>query len=562
MQQPQYGYRFVAFMFGLCFMLLAAAPQATASNVDIFYAGGQSNAVYDPWATNILSVLAGSGYYQNLQLVHARHPGETIANWVLEASDGSYSKQINYLNDFYNPSGTGLLQQTIAQVIQNGDTPVFRGFFWFQGESDTDYAGEVSAYRGRYLGMLDMLQQDLGLSAPIDFCMSIIDYGINNNLTEAHKVLVNQLRDVQTQIGLDFNYGVAVDSRPYIRRDTWHLETDQYGPYAQLMANTFITNNNPFPPPSSQYYDSFAVNNAGGNTSRDPGDPLAGTYTEEGGGLWLGTGDYLLGQNGSGTDGYVYSTNLTSLSTYASLPLNMNTGEVATIEARIKSFNSNGIDNWIAIGFLDSAGSCYAAGDTWLLMRQDTTRSDEIAVFGALGGTGADNTMIKSAIPGSPDADGYNHVQLTYNSAADTVSLVVNGINVLTNVAYLGTPNISNVGFQFFRTTLEGALDDFRLTVIHAGDANGDGLVNLADLQILGDNWQSASASWSQADFSGDGNVNLADLQIIGDNWGYGAATDFSFDQALASLGISIPEPSCLALAGLGCVLMLRRRGH
>ncbi len=560
MQHHQYLYRLGASMIGMCLMMLAGASCAMAANVDIIFAGGQSNAVYDPWATNILSVMSGSGYYENLQMVHARHPGETIANWVLEAGGGSYSKQANYLNDFFNPSGTGLLQQTIAQVIQNGDTPVFRGFFWFQGESDTDYAGEVSAYRGRYLGMLDMLQQDLGLSAPIDFSMAIIDYGVNNNLSEAQKVLVNQLRDVQTQIGLDFNYGVAVDSRPYIRRDTWHLETDQYGPYAQLMANTFITNNNPFPPPSSHYFDSFAVNNAGGDTSRDPGDPLAGTHTEEGGGLWIGTSDYRLGQNGSGTDGYVYSTNETSLSTYASLPLTMNTGEVATIEARIKSYNSNGIDNWIAIGFLDGAGSCYAAGDTWMLMRQDTTRSDEIAVFGALGGTGADNTMIKSAIPGSPDADGYNLVQLTYNSAADTISLVVNGVNVLTEVAYLGTPNISNVGFQFFRTTVEGALDDFKLTVIHAGDANGDGMVNLADLQILGDNWQSTSASWSQADFSGDGSVNLADLQIIGDNWGFGAASDIRFDEALALAGVAIPEPAGLTLLGVGGLLLLRRR--
>ncbi len=92
----------------------------------------------------------------------------------------------------------------------------------------------------------------------------------------------------------------------------------------------------------------------------------------------------------------------------------------------------------------------------------------------------------------------------------------------------------------------------------HPGDANGDGMVNLADLQILGDNWQSTTASWSEADFNGDGNVNLADLQIIGDNWGFGVSADLSFDKALA--GVAIPEPACISLLGLASGLILIRR--
>ncbi len=92
----------------------------------------------------------------------------------------------------------------------------------------------------------------------------------------------------------------------------------------------------------------------------------------------------------------------------------------------------------------------------------------------------------------------------------------------------------------------------------HAGDANGDGMVNLADLQILGDNWQSTTATWAQADFTGDGNVNLADLQILGDNWGYGVNPDLSFDEALAQ--VSIPEPAALSLLGVGAMALLRRR--
>ncbi|MCC6679773.1 MAG: PEP-CTERM sorting domain-containing protein [Phycisphaeraceae bacterium] len=92
----------------------------------------------------------------------------------------------------------------------------------------------------------------------------------------------------------------------------------------------------------------------------------------------------------------------------------------------------------------------------------------------------------------------------------------------------------------------------------HPGDANGDGLVNLSDLQILGDNWQSTTATWAQADFTGDGIVNLADLQILGDNWGFGAGPDVSFDEALAD--VLIPEPASLALLGISVVTLLRRR--
>ncbi|MCC6682227.1 MAG: PEP-CTERM sorting domain-containing protein [Phycisphaeraceae bacterium] len=112
-------------------------------------------------------------------------------------------------------------------------------------------------------------------------------------------------------------------------------------------------------------------------------------------------------------------------------------------------------------------------------------------------------------------------------------------------------------------TLTSGALFDVwqaNSASLQPGDANGDGMVNLSDLQILGDNWQSTTATWAEADFTGDGTVNLADLQILGDNWGFGTGPDVSFDEALA--GVVIPEPAALALLlipGAG-VLTLRRR--
>ncbi len=54
-----------------------------------------------------------------------------------------------------------------------------------------------------------------------------------------------------------------------------------------------------------------------------------------------------------------------------------------------------------------------------------------------------------------------------------------------------------------------------------AGDANGDGVVNIVDLSILASNWGTTSgATWSMGDFNGDGMVNVLDLSILADHWG------------------------------------------
>ncbi|MCC6681979.1 MAG: hypothetical protein IT445_13850 [Phycisphaeraceae bacterium] len=91
------------------------------------------------------------------------------------------------------------------------------------------------------------------------------------------------------------------------------------------------------------------------------------------------------------------------------------------------------------------------------------------------------------------------------------------------------------------------------VTAAIPGDANLDNLVNLADLQILGDHWQSSSATWSLGDYTGDGLVNLADLQVLGDHWNP-AAGDF------AALSQNIPEPQALVLWLGGQWLLLTRR--
>ncbi len=145
-----------------------------------------------------------------------------------------------------------------------------------------------------------------------------------------------------------------------------------------------------------------------------------------------------------------------------------------------------------------------------------------------------DNPSFGHEFVGIVDPDGFTSVILTG-------TLQLNEENVLEGGNIFGADDFT-FGIP------QGAFD-------YPGDANHDGMVNLADLQILGDHWQSSAAGWTEADFTGDGNVNLADLQILGDHWGHGVSADISFDQAVQQAGLAIPEPACFALLSFGLMI-------
>ena len=85
------------------------------------------------------------------------------------------------------------------------------------------------------------------------------------------------------------------------------------------------------------------------------------------------------------------------------------------------------------------------------------------------------------------------------------------------------------------------------------GDANLDGNVNSADLQILLFYLNTTGTNWLSADFNGDGQTNSADLQILLANLNHGSA--------LAQPDASpAPEPTALACAALGIAGLIRRR--
>ena len=95
-----------------------------------------------------------------------------------------------------------------------------------------------------------------------------------------------------------------------------------------------------------------------------------------------------------------------------------------------------------------------------------------------------------------------------------------------------------------------GATHAFLLTPALAGDANGDGKVDINDLTIVLGNYNASGATWAMGDFNGDGKVDINDLTIVLGNYNTTASS--------AAAGLSaVPEPCSLALLAAGVLGLL-----
>ncbi|MEO0532175.1 MAG: dockerin type I domain-containing protein [Planctomycetota bacterium] len=156
------------------------------------------------------------------------------------------------------------------------------------------------------------------------------------------------------------------------------------------------------------------------------------------------------------------------------------------------------------------------------------------------GGAVIDSAVLDLRDDGKIADNEWSTHSVSATAPAGTVDVRVAGIvNNLTN-------NEENPGGQ------SAFWDDFSLMLATAGlpgDANGDGSVDLLDLDILGANFGTmGTGTNATGDFNGDGNVDLLDLDILGANFGSGGSS------------AAVPEPVGVVLAAFGVVVAATRR--
>ena len=179
-------------------LLLGLQGLLYGAYVDVFIATGQSNAY---WPVNqdgevvtgtyqfghgVQDTLVASGLFSNPVVVIDGQPGMAIAEWYTDgAPEWLYQKQFFGTHE----GATAGLEAKINEIIANGDTPRFRGVFWFQGESDGEEAGQSNTseadYTARWNGILTQLASDLG-SSDFNFVMNTVGNAgtrINTTLT-------------------------------------------------------------------------------------------------------------------------------------------------------------------------------------------------------------------------------------------------------------------------------------------------------------------------------------------------------------------------------------------
>ena len=96
----------------------------------------------------------------------------------------------------------------------------------------------------------------------------------------------------------------------------------------------------------------------------------------------------------------------------------------------------------------------------------------------------------------------------------DLISDLMNGVGLTHGTRYeistLDLAAMHDVGLTIDANPDEGSIP---------GDANGDGVVDAADLNTLALDWQQEVPMGTSGDFNGDGTVNAADLNALALNW-------------------------------------------
>jgi hypothetical protein len=161
----------------------------------------------------------------------------------------------------------------------------------------------------------------------------------------------------------------------------------------------------------------------------------------------------------------------------------------------------------------------------------------------------------------------WNGSGITSSTArADTTHLTALGI-ILNNNGSGGPIYGSGASLGLF-DNLSPAATDVLIKYTYWGDANLTGKVDSADYALIDNGYLSHLTGWYNGDFNYDGVVNGSDYTLIDNAFnqqGAQLSTEIASTTAQiagSSVSTSVPEPTGLALLGMGVARLLSRRKH
>ena len=167
------------------------------------------------------------------------------------------------------------------------------------------------------------------------------------------------------------------------------------------------------------------------------------------------------------------------------------------------------------------------------------------------------NPPLPSFLGDANDPDGNNYgIDFSYRDNDDPEDTGTRNGDTNFTTAYVWADPTVGGGFpsklpDLWGQMIAGESDDPPPPTL-AGDANGDGIVNATDLNIVGSNWQMSvdPPGPANGDFDNSGFVDAADLNVIGTNW----------QSTAAPANAAVPEPSSSVLLVLGGLTLLMQR--
>ncbi len=168
-------------------------------------------------------------------------------------------------------------------------------------------------------------------------------------------------------------------------------------------------------------------------------------------------------------------------------------GPTVAIKARVDLTYTD----WIGVGFSDQASQVFwQAGQLWVLLRSTGTYEAY--------SNGTTSPLGSGAIPGTP-VDGYHQVEVRYDSAASSGTILINGITVVSGASLGFTPGVQFAGFHMQKAREGGGkLDDFEVRKLGSPDQvlisdsfTGAGSLDGRTADVGGVSWSARRAAWT-----------------------------------------------------------------